>query len=251
MNPLDHHIISQRYFFPRQGSLPETYWVTSGEAQLACYRRHVDDNALTFVHFHGNGELVSDYLPDFADLIQDQPLNLCFVEYRGYGESTGVPQLAAMMDDTQAVFEALNLPASQLVVYGRSIGSIYAIEFARRYPNIAGLILESGIADPLERVLLRVSPEELGVTAQALQQAASETLNHQAKLASYSNPLLVLHTQYDGLVDVSHAERNHAWAASDDKTLHVFEHGDHNSIHHVNWPQYSRQLHNFFRKLAS
>lgn len=251
MNPLDHPIISQRYFFPRRGSLPKTTWITNGEVRLACYRRHVDDNAPTFIHFHGNGELVSDYLPDFSDLILDNSLNLCFVEYRGYGDSTGTPQLAAMLDDTTSVFEALDLPASKLIVYGRSIGSIYAIEFAYRYPGIAGLILESGIADPLERVLLRVSPAELGVTAEALETAAEQSFNHKAKLNTYTQPLLVMHTQNDGIVDVSHAQRNHDWAGSSDKALCVFPNGDHNSIHHFNWSNYSRQLHDFFRKVRS
>ena len=30
-------------------------------------------------------------------------------------------------------------------MFGRSIGSLYAIELAQRHPNIAGLIIESGI----------------------------------------------------------------------------------------------------------
>ena len=51
-------------------------------------------------------------------------------EYRGYGGSTGEPSLVAMLDDVDAIFSALGRPAGELVVYGRSIGSIYAIEFA-------------------------------------------------------------------------------------------------------------------------
>ena len=39
------------------------------------------------------------------------------------------------------------------------------------------------------------------------------------KLAGYHNPLLVMHTEHDGLVDISHAERNYKWAASSQKRL--------------------------------
>ena len=38
--------------------------------------------------------------------------------------------------------------------------------------------------------------------------------DHKKKLSSYNNPLLILHTENDGLIDISHAERNHQWAGS-------------------------------------
>ena len=67
-------------------------------------------------------------------------------------------------------------PASELIFFGRSVGSIFAIEAASRFPDAAGLVLESGIADVLERLLLRVQPEELGVTAQELAAVVEQAL---------------------------------------------------------------------------
>lgn len=249
MNLLDHPIISRRYFFPRRDQLPSTFWVQQGNIRLACYRQHTNDQALTLIHYHGNGEVISDYLPDYVEEILELGVNVCMAEYRGYGQSTGTPALVSMLDDTTALFEALRLPASKLVVYGRSIGSIYAIEFAYRYPSIAGLILESGIADPLERVLFRVTPEELGVSDTELSAACRAHLDHKTKLQNYHNPLLVLHTQHDGLVDVSHAERNYTWASSPQKHLCIFPHGDHNSLHVMNHIEYNQQLSTFFSQL--
>ena len=45
-------------------------------------------------------------------------------------------------------------------------------------PKRAGLIIESGIADPLERVLLRVEPEEVDATASELAAAARVFQRH-------------------------------------------------------------------------
>ena len=39
---LNHPLISQRYFFPRRGFLPEPFWVEVEGAQLACYYYEVD-----------------------------------------------------------------------------------------------------------------------------------------------------------------------------------------------------------------
>lgn len=128
--------------------------------------------------------------------------------------------------------------SSRTFVFGRSLGSIYAIELAARYPRLAGLILESGIADPLERLLLRVSPEELGATLGEVTAEVRRLFDHQQKLSRYQGPLLVLHAAHDTLIDASHARRNYAWAAGRDKELRLLPHGDHNSIFTDNREEY-------------
>ncbi|MDO5500985.1 MAG: alpha/beta hydrolase, partial [Propionibacteriaceae bacterium] len=50
-----------------------------------------------------------------------------------------------------------------------------------------------------------------------------------AKIAGFGGPTLIMHTRFDGLVDVSHAERLMEWAGGDAR-LRVFDRGDHNTI---------------------
>ena len=226
---LDHHLISERYFFPRYAPIADPVLVDVGGAILACHAQHPHAGAPTLLHFHGNGEVVADYLPDFADALVALGLNVFFAEYRGYGGSTGKPALASMLDDVEAVFQAVGAPEEQIVVYGRSVGSLYAIELASRHAGLRGLVIESGIADPLERVSLRVTAEELGVTNEILEAAARERLDHQKKLAAFPGPMLVLHARHDHLVSVAHAERLSSWAQGPSE-LRIFENGDHNSI---------------------
>jgi len=245
---LDHPLISERYFFPRDGYFKDPFWVDCGDAQLACSYHEIDPAAKTLVHFHGNGEIVDDWQGDFVTLIQQMGCNVLLAELRGYGQSTGQPQLGKMLEDVVPTIEALQRPASDLIFFGRSVGSIFAIEAAAKFPQAAGLILESGVADVLERLLLRVNPHELEVSAAELEAEADRSLNHQRKMGSYPGPVLVMHTQNDGLVDVSHGQRLFDWAPGK-KKLKIFPQGTHNDIMYVNAREYFALLGEFIASL--
>lgn len=243
---LDDTTISTRYFFPRRAPIPNPFEVAvDGGAVLACHRSAPHSNARTFLHFHGNGEVVADYIPDYVEAVNAMGLNVVLAEYRGYGGSTGEVAMASMLADVEAIAGAVGVPDETLVVYGRSVGSIYAIELAHRHPRIAGLIIESGIADVHERLILRVRPSELGVSADELRAAVAESFDHEAKLRGYGGPLLVIHCEDDELVDITHARRNFSWASSADKELLVFESGGHNALMARNWPAYVAAIERF------
>lgn len=246
---LDHPLIAARYFFPERVPMVDATMVDTGHAQLACYHAAPHGpNALTLLHFHGNGEIVADcrramgdgrsILDDFVDI----GVNVFLAEYRGYGASTGEPRLVGMFDDLPSIVAATGVPTSRIVLFGRSVGSIYAIECARRWPDVAGLVIESGIHDVRERLLLRVTPAELNCTNAALDAAVGAHLNHGAKLAIFHQPLLLLHTVHDDLVDISHARRNLAAAGGASKKLVAFPDGDHNTILWLNREAYRREL---------
>lgn len=234
---LDHPVISERYFFPRTSRLAQPFWVDCGDARLACSYHETDPAARTLIHFHGNGEIVADYLGDFVALIQAMGCNLLLAELRGYGASSGLPQLGRMLDDVTPILQSLGQPPERLILFGRSVGSIFAVHGASLLPGVAGLIVESGVADVLERLLLRLAPAELGVTRAQLAAEVTARLDQQAKMRSFAGPTLVMHTRHDGLVDVSHGERLHAWAAGP-KTLKIFPRGNHNDIMYVNGREY-------------
>ncbi len=240
MDPLDHPLIAARYFFPRPDPPPAPFTVDVDGAQLACWRSSPHAGAPTLLHFHGNGEVVADQIPWLSDAFLAMGVNVFFAEYRGYGPSTGEPLIGKMLDDVEAVFSAVG--SNEVIVFGRSVGSIFAIEAVHRHPDVAALILESGIADVHERLRLRVQPWEMGTTDEEFEAACAARLDHRKKLGAYAGPLLVMHTRYDGLVDLSHGERNHAWTGSEEKKLVVFERGDHNSIFFANQARYLSEV---------
>jgi pimeloyl-ACP methyl ester carboxylesterase len=243
---LDHPLIAERYFFPREERIASPFLVDTGDATLACAFRRVAPDAPTVVHFHGNGEVVGDWDGGFAQWLGALGWNVLLVEYRGYGMSTGEPRLGRMLDDVERVVQAAGVPPERIVFFGRSVGSIFAVHAVSRFPRAAGLVLESGIADVHERLSLRVEPAELGVSPAAFEAAVRDRLDQRAKIGAYRGPVLILHTRRDGLVDVAHAERLAA-AAGGAVTLRVFERGDHNSILAANEAEYLGAVATFLR----
>src|SRR5690242_11984388 len=94
---LDHPTLSTRYFFPRRDAPPSTYWIDGKEARPACAYVAPHRDALTLVHFHGNGEVVADYTPDLAADLTALGVNVLFAEYRGYGASSGEPGMVRIL----------------------------------------------------------------------------------------------------------------------------------------------------------
>jgi pimeloyl-ACP methyl ester carboxylesterase len=245
---LDHPLISERYFFPRTAPLHRPFLVECEGATLACAYHETSASDFTIVHFHGNGEVVADYLEGFPELIGRMGCNCFLAEFRGYGGSTGRPQLGRMLEDVQTTITAIRQPTDKLILFGRSVGSLFAVKAAELFPDVAGLILESAIADPLERLLLRVHPEELGASRAELADAVCRAMDIRQTMARFTRPTLVLHTRHDGLVDASHAERLAAWCGGPVQ-LEIFAHGSHNDIMHVNARQYFALINEFLQSL--
>jgi len=246
---LDHPVVASRYFFPRPEPCPTPRWIDAADgSKLACYYQEVNPAAKTVVYWHGNGEVVADYLPDFPVWITRAGYNVLLAEYRGYGLSTGRPALVGMLQAVSAIVQSLPIPESQVVLFGRSIGSLYAVHGAYRHPRVAGLILESGIAEIGERFFLRVQPEELGISRAAVIDELQRRFDYAAKLRGFQGRTLVLHARHDELVHVRHADLLYA-AAPEPKTLHVFDRGGHNDLFYWNRTAYMQLVETFLASL--
>jgi len=156
----------------------------------------------------------------------------CFAEYRRYGGSSGRPALAATLDDALAIADASGVAPEDLVVYGRSVGSLFAAHVAARR-RVGALVLESGIADLWERLAPRLRADELGTTDEVLRAAVRATYDQRANLEAAACPVLVLHAKGDRTVAPHHAERLAAWAGPRGERV-LFDRGDHNTIHAFN-----------------
>src|SRR5262245_61325383 len=239
---LDHPLVSQRIFFPRPTDLEPDLVVDVGDGvRLGCYVSRGPPQWGMVVHFHGNGELASEYAAHHAGLFLDLGVSVCFVEYRGYGRSTGTPALAAMRGDGEKVVRALGVDPGKVVAFGRSLGSLYAIELADRLPGIVGVVVESGIADLAETQIMREAFARVSQSEEQLAQELASEFDLQRKRAAYRGASLVLHTEHDQLLGRSHAERLHAWASGKEKRLVVFPSGNHNTILLANYQEYLRE----------
>lgn len=246
---LNHPLLTSRYFYPWPNVFDDPFFVQGEGFRLGCRYLKISDELPTIVHFHGNGESVSDYLGDFENRITGMGANLLLAEYRGYGMSSGVPALADMLDDVSLIVAASGVPQEKIIFFGRSLGSLYAVHGASLYPGAAGLIIESGLADPLERILVRIEPGDVGVSMEELESEVNQHLQQHNKMAAYEGSVLILHTRNDDLVSVSHAERLFAWA-NQPKQLMIFERGDHNTILAANQEPYFAAVKSFIGNIT-
>jgi fermentation-respiration switch protein FrsA (DUF1100 family) len=83
-----------------------------------------------------------------------------------------------------------------------------------------------------------------------LKSEVDRCFNQQAKIASFTGRVLIMHTRNDDLVSVSHAERLYTWA-NEPKELVVFERGDHNTILPVNQEAYFAKVGNLVNQVSA
>ena len=263
--PMDHQLLTSFLFYPRpiseseippykNGSLHR--FPSGGGERISAYMYRPLPEAPLVLMFHGNGEVVTDYVGEFAVLFERIGLNFCVVDYRGYGLSEGSPSLSKILEDGRAAWDYFTgeagIPAKSILLLGRSMGSIPAIEIAAQVGDeFLGLIVESGIAG-FDRWIERMEGviKQVGIDIDGLKADLRENLNHRAKIEKVKRPILILHTETDSIVPSWNARDLYEWAGEDKAELRIFEEGDHNSIFYYNGQEYLELVKRFVEKCA-
>lgn len=253
---LDRPEVLGTLFYPRQETTPlpagaqdhlievEAGVVVGGRSFLTA-----DPAAVNILFFHGNGEVVSDY-DEVGPRYNEQGINFLAVDYRGYGQSTGSPTVTAMLQDAHRVLSwvrgwlAEQNRTGHLVVMGRSLGSVSAIELAASEESVAGLIVESGIAETLPLLLI------LGLDAQALGIDEAEGFGNLEKIARVHKPTYILHAQHDQIIPVSQAEGLQSVCGAQSKEFQMIPGADHNNILALTGKLYFQAIKQFLKRVG-
>lgn len=238
---LEEPTISKRLLFPRTKHFDSPYWLQSGDNKLSCYRLNNHPSSKTLIVFHASGEVVSDYFKVFAPEIDRLGYNIFVVEHRGYSLSEGYATLINIIDDIKSVISASKTPHEKIVVYGRALGSLYAVYTASKFKKIKGLIIDNGIADFYEQLNKRVSAEDIDTTEKKVQAEIKKYFNIEKMIKDYKGHTLILHSLKDRVISVDHAKQIYSWA-SEPKMLKLFEDGEHNSLSETNRSSYFKTV---------
>jgi fermentation-respiration switch protein FrsA (DUF1100 family) len=154
--------------------------------------------------FNGNaGNLSESGRPIHYTGLRRLGLNLLVFDYRGYGESAGVPTEQGLYRDADAAYRYLReirgIAASRIVIFGHSLGSAVAVDLASRVPA-AGLILEGALTSVVDR------GQELYPYIPVRWLAASRFASLE-KMASVRVPKLFLHAAADNIIPLAHGRR--------------------------------------------
>lgn len=194
---------------------------------------------------HGNlGNIGYRQRPEYYALVRDLGINVLAFDYRGFGESTGIPDEPGLYDDATASYEyltrTLGVPPDRVVIFGHSLGSAVAIELASRVPA-AGLIVEGAFTSVVERgqELFPFFPVSL---------VATQRFPSLDRIASITEPKLFLHSPDDTVIPYAHGRRLFEAARAPKRMVDV--RGGHEDAFRVDKAVYAAALAQLFREVV-
>lgn len=236
-------------FFPAQGQVgdPRSLGIEaerialpiSDSITLCAWWAAGGKSPYTLLWCHGNAGNISHRSEEFRKFLE-AGFNVVLFDYRGYGESTGVPSMEDLCADTLALYDFLRaqgVEGSRIVPYGRSLGSGFAAYLANRR-EVAGLIL----AQPLTSTL------EMGKRSFPFLPVSwllQENLDNKAELAEYSGPLLILHGDCDDVVPFAMGKSLYDLSPSPRKEFVALRGCDHNNLGVTHGGQLIESIHRF------
>lgn len=185
---------------PGEGWSVARYGTADGVRLAGAFFPPPSDDAPVLLYFHGNAEAAAHNLP-FADALRARGLGVFLAEYRGYGGLGGSPSEEGLYADGEAALAELGrigVPASRVVLVGRSLGSGVAVELATRH-TVAAVVLVSAytsivdmgriVAGPLAPLFVRDRFDSL------------------SKIGRVGSPLVLVHGSRDDVVPVKMGRR--------------------------------------------
>jgi hypothetical protein len=197
-----------------------------------------DDGRPVLLFLHGNAGNREGRLHNVRGL-QEAGIAVLIVDYRGYGESSGIPTESGLIRDALAAYDWLaeRVAPRPVAIFGRSLGGVLgALVALERDP--AGLILESTFTS-LRAITRHVLPVPM---LHLLVRSRLDTLSAVRELTL---PLMVVHGTDDELVPVAMGRALHAASPVTHKVLHEVPGGQHNDTYLKAGPAYFQWIREF------
>ncbi|MDJ0654682.1 MAG: alpha/beta hydrolase [Xanthomonadales bacterium] len=179
----------------------------------------------TVLFFHGNAGNISHRL-EFIDLFNGLGLSVLMLDYRGYGQSSGRPSEDGTYRDAAAAWqhltEARNIPADQIILFGRSLGGSVAAHLAASLApgqTPALLVVESAFSSAND-IAAEVYPY---LPVRWISRFSYDTRDYVSRSVA---PVLVIHSLDDEIIPYHHGQTNFDAAAEPKQFLQI--RGSHN-----------------------
>jgi fermentation-respiration switch protein FrsA (DUF1100 family) len=192
----------------------------------------------TLLFFHGNAGNISHRL-DSLRIFHELGLSVFIFDYRGYGRSDGSPSEAGTRNDARAAWRYITdtraVPASEVVLFGRSLGAAIAAWLAGQY-RPGALIVEStftSVPDMASELYWWLPARHLARFQYATRDYLKATMC----------PVLVVHSPNDEIIPFHHAEALYAAAHEPKELLRLT--GSHNEGFLLSGAAYTRGLDQF------
>jgi len=194
--------------------------------------------------FHGNAGNISHRL-DSIGQFQDLGLSVLIIDYRGYGQSAGRTTERGIYRDADAAWhyltEGRGIAASDIVIFGRSLGASVASRLASENQPLA-LIVESSFTS-VPDIAQDLYP---WLPARWLSRLSHATRDY---VRDVHCPVLVVHSRDDEIIPYQHGETIFA-SANEPRTLLTIR-GTHNDAFLLDERAYVEGLQTFLTGLPA
>lgn len=201
------------------------------------------ESSRVLLFFHGNAGNISHRLHSIRQFY-GLGLSVLIIDYRGYGQSGGKTTEKGIYRDADAAWRYLTeeraVPASDIVIFGRSMGASAAAKLATSRQPLA-LIVESSFTS-IPDIAQEIYP---WLPARWLSYLRHATRDY---VASVRSPVLIVHGRDDEIVPFHHGEAIFA-AAHEPKSLLVLR-GGHNDAYVLDDINYINGLRSFLGGLG-
>jgi uncharacterized protein len=192
-------------------SRQDVHFFAADGSRLHGWFMHQPEAEYVVLFSHGNRGNLTGRL-NIVTLLLRSNVSVLLYDYRGYGKSEGKPSVAGVCQDGIAAFDYLirekGYKASQILLYGESLGTAIASEIAAARP-CAGIILQSGFTS-----LRDIGAEHFPVTKVYPRFLFPEhLLDNLAHVENNKRPLLIIHGHKDKVVPFKHAQMIYERAA--------------------------------------
>lgn len=238
----DRHLVAS----PADRGLPHSeHWITTADGvRVHAWYIPGPERAPVVLFLHGNAGNISHRL-DTAALLSRLGAGVMLLSYRGYGLSGGSASESGTYRDAAAAHAyltgTLGVPASRLVVFGRSLGGGVASWLASERA-CGALILESTFT----------SVPDLGAhvyPAFPVRLLARIRYDTRSRIARARCPVTIIHSRSDEVVPFTHGEALFREAAAQKRFVEI--RGGHNEALMLRDPAYADYLEQLFAALRA
>ena len=221
----------------------EQIWVDTGFGKIETWfmppsTNRGSDSMPAVIFAHGNGELI-DFWPQELKNFNRIGIGVLLVEYPGYGRSEGSPSQASVAETFLAAYDALvarpDVDASQIILFGRSLGGGAVCLLAAQRPS-AALILMSAFTSARSFASKYLAPKFL----------VRDPFDNLTAVKAYPGPVLVMHGKFDEVVSYRHGLSLHQ-AARHGKLITY--HSGHNDCP-PRWDVFWQDVESFLREIG-
>lgn len=226
------------------GLSPVTITTSDNVALNAIYATPLDSarkkNKLILIN-HGNaGNLINRL--DRVDKFCELGFSVLVYDYRGFGLSSGTPDVAGAIKDGRAALtflkQTFNYANAEIIIYGESLGTGIAAELVRDAEQpFAALVLESGFASLSAQANRRFPGFGRLILVNDLPTLTT--------LQQYHGKLMIIHSKNDEIIPYSDSEKLFNACPSPQKKLVTLEGPGHNDAVWLR-PEYESAWETFF-----